>query len=313
MEFGERFDGKGFELFINFITRLLKGFVLFKTRKGSIYAGASTFFAILCIFPILQVLVGAISIFTNDFNSAQATVMESLKIAFPNLAPWILKSVDSIVSGQVSGKPFNISTFFIIIWATLGFFGTLSFGINQIIKRKSKGGWIFESFRSFIASTFALSFTLLIIGLKKDSFLYKFVKESIPEGNILVFFEYASSSLLFPISLGIVFFTIVYKKLIPVRWKDSFMGAICFVISFLGIKSFFWIYLHYAKEDLTYSFGNFETLIIALMWIYFINCTYILGACVAYSPIANRETENEESPSDLNLIDRRKNGINEAA
>ena len=44
LDLGDEYDAKSYNLFMVFFTRLLNGFYIYRTRKASVHAGASTFF-----------------------------------------------------------------------------------------------------------------------------------------------------------------------------------------------------------------------------------------------------------------------------
>jgi membrane protein len=77
---------------------------------------------------------------------------------------------------------------------------------------------------------------------------------------------------------------------------DAILGAGVFVFLFMAGRSFYWVYLHYAEKDLAKSYGNFYTLIVAILWIYYLICSFFFSASVAYANQSLRKQKVEPLP-----------------
>ena len=172
----------------------------------------------------------------------------------------------------------------ILIYATLGFISSLMFGLHIISKTEAQGGWIFESLRSIIGGLCLWTFMILIVSISPSSPMFQsFIK------NYPLIGKYSKNMTEYYFAQGLLsltFFTLFYKFIIPmkVKLKDSILGAFTFVSLFVVGKSFYWIYLHYFKEEMVQSFGNFYTITIAVTWIYYLMCSFFMGASMAYCP-----------------------------
>ena len=139
-----------------------------------------------------------------------------------------------------------------------------------------------EDLRSMGVGIIVSSFIFSIMALSNKTFMMSWLKTDNETMNTVTEFVVGGSFLPALLSLG--FFTAFYKLAAPisVRWRDSLTEATAFVGCFIAGKSFYWIYLLYSKEAMTQSYGNFYTLIIAVIWVYFLNCSFFYGAAVSY-------------------------------
>lgn len=299
---GEGFEVKTHKFVRRVVNRLLDGLFLFKKRKGEMVAGSATFYCLLSFGPVLLLLISLAGSFIGEPMEAKAYVLSTIEGNFPGLAKWIVESISKIIDGQLKNPGFNFVNTGLLLYACLGVISSLMFGLNTIAKKQSRGGFLVEDMKSmgigiivssFIISLMVLSNKTLMMGwLKTDSSTMNSVSEWVIGGNIL------------PALLSLGFFTAFYKMAAPieVRWRDSLTGASAFVGCFMMGKSFYWIYLLYSKEAMTQSYGNFYTLIIAVLWVYFLNCSFFYGAAVSYlkyqkkpvaavTPLPEREKE----------------------
>jgi membrane protein len=90
--------------------------------------------------------------------------------------------------------------------------------------------------------------------------------------------------------LTLYFKFITNKK---IRYTDGLFGAVTTLVSVAVAKTFYWVYLHYMKAELVQSFGNFYTMIVAVLFIYFVMLSFFYGASVAYAPSYNRKQSSQ--------------------
>lgn len=281
---GEHYESKYFAFIAKTTERLLHGFFHFKRRKGELLAGSATFFAVLSFCPVILLFISLTGMVIGDVNQAKDFVLEIVSSNFPHLAPWILESIKKIVENQLSGAAgTNIFNTFLLLYACLGVVTSMIFGLHYVSKTEPKGGFIVEDFKSMgIGLVFTgFIFTLLVLSNKSLFFSILHLEPGALKNSVEFLFKGAFLPSL--ISLG--FFTAFYKwsMHVPVRTKDAFLGAASFVTCFIFGKSFHWIYMQVAKDALTQSYGNFETMIIAVLWVYFLMCAFFYGASVANS------------------------------
>jgi membrane protein len=264
-----------------FVSQLLQGFFLFKNRKGGIVAGSTTFFVILSFCPALLLMISLLGYLTGDIIQAKAIVLETMNSNMPGLAPWIFKSITAIIDSQLSASTGNkILNIVVLGYSLLGVVSSMEFGLNTIHNRKSKGGFLLEDIKSIFVG-FSLSLflgSLLILTNKSLVNLFVFSKfANLREYDFLLTYQ------ILPTILSLTFFTLFYKLTAKkeVTIKNAFFGAAAFVTCFVAGKSFYWVYVNMAKDDLAQSYGNFYTLIIAVMWVYFLISSFLYSASVA--------------------------------
>ena len=281
LQLGDKYDAKSYNLFMYFFTRVLNGFYIYRTRKASVHAGASTFFAIMSLFPMMLLLVSAIGLLIGDVKAAKSLVLDNFHAGFPTLAPWIFKSIEKIISAQLKGLSQNILNLIFLAWASAGFYNSVIVGIRSIIHKEIQGGFIFDDLRSLLGCAFITTFIVFLLGFAKGSFIYNplIAQNKTISATVKFLVDYN----FFQLGISLIFFTFCYKFMESISLKDSFWGALTFVTCFVVAKSFYGIYIHTIGKDLQYSFGNFYTMVIGLIWIYFLMGSFFLGACVAYT------------------------------
>lgn len=292
----ERYENAYYEFLRNIIDRLVSGFFIFKTRKGELLAGASTFFTIMSLSPLLLLIITFYGKVVGDVDKAYFEVMNGIKENIPHLAPWIIQSIEKIIKTQLSKDSLNWANMLLLLYTGAGLSGTLVFGMNNIADVRQKGGWLVETFKSLVSATFITSFIIIAmaVSFQKDLIIQLF--RDIPVMSFLV--QYVSKSFV-QVVLFSILFTLYFKYITPknIRISDGIYGAAATILSFLAAKSFYWVYLHYMKSDLQMSFGNFYTIIIAVLFIYFMICSFFFGASVAYAPTYQRVKSSSESPT----------------
>lgn len=298
LDSSEKYENAYYQFLRMVFDRLISGFFIFKTRKGELLAGATTFFTLLTISPLLLLIISLYGRFVGDVNLAYEHVMTGIKEGMPQLAPWIYKSIQTIIKTQLSKDTLNWVNITLLIYTGAGLSGTLVFGMNNIAGVQQKGGWLTETFKSLISAIFITSFITMALALTFQGELIASLFKNIPLISIML--EYAGKSGV-QIFMFTVLFTFYFKFITEknIRWSDGVMGAITTIVCFTVAKSFYWIYVHYMKAELQQSFGNFYTMIVAVLYIYFMISSFFYGASVAFAPSYQRKLVKEfDSNSD---------------
>lgn len=297
---GERYEARSYELMVKLLSRIVRGLYIFKTRKGEILAASGTFYLLISFCPILLLFITLYGKIIGDVDIAYAHVIGALKNNIPHAAPWILQSVEQITRAQLSGKSRNLLNIVVLAYAGLGFSSSLSFGIGHLSGRKQKGGMIFEDAKAILGGVFlAIFITLLLVVHTNPAFMTAYFAKLGIAGIMLTLTKYD----VIQSTLALLFFALFYKHMTStkVRMIDAVLGSISFVILFLLGKSFYWVYLHYVREDLIKNFGNFYTLVVVFIWVYYLICSFYFAASVAYAPASLRDDKDV----DLNIEQRK--------
>ncbi|WP_127716920.1 YihY/virulence factor BrkB family protein [Halobacteriovorax sp. HLS] len=303
---GKNYESYSYKLTSAIVSKLLNGFFLFKKRKGEILAGATTFFAVLSLIPSLLLFISILGFVTGDVAQSKAIVLETLNSNIPHLAPWILKSISSIVEGQLnSSTSANLMNIAFLGYSLIGLVSAFMYGVRTIGKKEAKGGFIIEDIKSFsIGSIMTFFMGVLLIISNKTLFKMVFFSkaQSLPEVTSFLF-DYQ----VVPVLLSLGFFTLFYrfsngKK---ISYSNSFLGAVAFVGCFLAGKSGYWIYLNSSKSELAQNYGNFYTIVMAAVWIYYLVCSFFYGASISnldekelytIKPVVGKQSKSDLPP-----------------
>jgi membrane protein len=140
-------------------------------------------------------------------------------------------------------------------------------------------------------------FTVVLAEILKQNFLVDFISDFYPQAQQAIHF---TTLILLNVNiltalLSIGFLTLVFHGLFlrRVSYRDSFFGAVVFILLFLSEKYFFWVYLHYARDGLVKSYGDLYTFIAVILWIYFFMCAFFYAAFVTYAGAERRRNVKE--------------------
>jgi membrane protein len=298
---GEEVEARSYETLAKLINRMVCGLFVFKTRKGEIVSASSTFFIMMSFLPMILLTISVYAMTVGDIELAHSHVMNLIRENIPGLAKWIFNSIDKIVASHLSRENgTNWLSGLVLCYAIMGYSSSLIFGLNTLAEQKSRGGKIFEDSKAFLG---AVAIGIFMIGfalLNTDFGFWLKTSQGAWWGELITFgLKYNIIQTIASLS----FFGLFYKSFIPgkIRNIDAVLGAVSFVALFILGKSFYWVYLHHIKAELAQSFGNFETLVVAVTWIYFLQCSFFFGASVACAPMRLRKKDvvDLELPPDL--------------
>ena len=302
---GNEYEGRTENFLLRCATKAIKAFFIFKRRKGDLVAGCATFFALLSFCPVILLLISMMSL-TIEGEAARDAVMNGINASFPHLAKWIYESIYKIVTARLSGEGSSVANLILLLYSTLGVVASVMFGVQVMAKSEQKGGFILEDGKALISGVFmyGFMFCLILVGQKS---MMTMLFSSFPPG-VQAVTNFLIDKNIAPVVLSLSFFTVFYKWAPPivVTWKKAFVGAVAFVSCFAFGKSFYWVYLQFARADIQANYGNFETLITAVMWVYFLKCSFFYGAAMAYMPEDETESGKKalpDVPQSENILD----------
>ncbi len=283
LDLGDRYENRGNRVLIHIAVRLINSFFHFKKKKGDLVAGCATFFVIISFCPVMLLLISLAGYIIGDVELAKSSVMEGLKGNFPSIAPWILQSIEKIINAQLTTTTgANVVNMFLLLYSSLGVIASVVFGMDTISDTESRGGFVIEDIKAIGLGAFAYVFMLALLISANPKILGIVMSNHNMWGRD--FLLMLSSHSILPILLSVGFFAVFYK-IAPSRsisFKDSLWGAGAFVGCFICGKSFYWIYIRYAKDGLSSNFGDFYTMIVAAVWVYYLLSSFFYGASVAY-------------------------------
>lgn len=288
--------------------RLVRSFFGFKGRKGEFAAATVTFYTLMSFTPLLLLVLYSYTLFIGDSATAYEQVFNTLKNNFPNLAPWIVKSIEKIIQAQMAeNSSVSYGGVLILLYACFGFASSLNYGLYRMANENPKGGKIVEEVISFFSVTTAGLFSLGFIYVSSVANVTIHEQSSIFDKVL----RWGHDNQLWQIALGFSFFTLFFKWLTPIRirWKDATLASIVFVSLFYIGKTFYWVYLKHFQGEMIKNFGDFYTIVEAVIWIYFLACSFFFAASAAYEPIGMRKnknghahnTKNDQNEKDITL------------
>ncbi|AYF45548.1 MULTISPECIES: YihY/virulence factor BrkB family protein [Halobacteriovorax] len=265
----------------SFTMRFIASIFLFKKRKGEVVSGATTFFTILSFGPAVMILISIVGAFLNDNDVAKNHIISMIFSNFPQVDSSILSAVREVVEEQIRSPYVDWHQLVLWFFACLGISTSFIFGINTLSKVDIDGGMIQDDLRSAFFGIFLALFFLALAFLNEKNLVVGLLSEVTQHAST---FYYIIELSILPFT--ILTFGLVYKfsTQIKVSYKDALCGAAVFMMCFFAGKSTYWIYLRYFKEDLIQDYGSFYNLLVAMIWIYFIICSFYLGACYTYVP-----------------------------
>lgn len=294
----EELERKYQETLYHFGKRLLKSFFVFKKHKGEFAAATVTFYVLMSFTPLLLVLISAYGHVVGDQQLAYKQMFAAMEKNFPHLAPWILKSIQNIIKTQIlENGHFSLVGIGILVYGSLGFTTSLNHGLCQMARVEAKGGKIIEDIRAMFSAILCGAFGILFVYITAGVQV-----KTGGDGNFIkTIYLWGLKKDIWQSFAALSFLVLYFKSLTPIkiRLSDAFKGAVSFTLLFLVGKSFFWVYLKVLQEDVIANFGNFYTLVEAVLWIYFIACSFFYSATVAYEHVYMRQNKQSEEPPDI--------------
>ncbi|WP_372651589.1 YihY/virulence factor BrkB family protein [Halobacteriovorax sp.] len=301
IQFSRNYESYSYRLTTKVVAKMLHGLFLFKKRKCEILAGATTFFALLSFCPAMLLFISLIGFLTGDVAGAKSIVLNTVNENIPSLAPWILKSISAIVDQQLhTTKSSNIFNILFLGYSLVGLISALMYGIRTIAGSRASGGYLVEDAKSFLIGTFMAGFFGFLF-ISSNEVLFKAVffsgSSELPSIARTIF-----NFQILPIISSVIFFTAFYKFSSgkKISLANALLGACSFVALFILGKSGHWIYVQTSKQDLAHNYGNFSSMVMAVVWIYYLVCSFFYGASLSniekenvFSIVETKEVANE--------------------
>lgn len=288
IQFSRNYESYSYRLTTRVVAKMLHGFFLFKKRKCEILAGATTFFALLSFCPAMLLFISLIGFLTGDVAGAKSIVLNTVNENIPSLAPWILKSISAIVDQQLhTTKSSNVFNILFLGYSLVGLISALMYGVRTIAGSRASGGYLIEDAKSFLVGALMTGFFGFLF-ISSNEVLFKAIffsgRNELPSIARTIF-----SFQILPILSSVLFFTVFYKFSSgkKISSANAFLGACSFVALFVLGKSGHWIYVQTSKQDLAQNYGNFSSMVMAVVWIYYLVCSFFYGAS-----LSNIEKEN---------------------
>lgn len=279
------YEGLGFALSLRFVNACFHGYYVFKKNAGDLYVGAATFFGLLSIIPILSCATFLLGLYHGDMSSAHGSLFKELYQIVPHTSHGLVNQLGDLTQSHLKNTPLTFLNLALLIWSSVAFFSTLVKGLLKVTTTQETGGAVMETLR---ALGVVISFGVVLLccfelgekGNVTNWMISLFPKTSYAKEIIQALAHWQ----VFTVISSAIMVTALYKWLLSTSLKSCFEGAVTFITSFLVLKSFYWIYLHYNEASTTALFGGFAPLVVSILWGYFLLTGFMIGACVASLP-----------------------------
>ena len=237
-------------------------------------SAAMTYYILLSIIPITMLVANLIPLLPIPVD----TIFKTMQTILPENINRVLLPILKNYLGTFNGGAFSIGLL-ILFWPASQMFSSLQRSLNLLYGAPVRRNVIFERFFAIIIAMVAILIVFVV------SFVFIFGEQLLH--FISDFFSINLSSVIIDLSLvkwgllmGTVFLlmSFMYFAIPNVKWSFLYAlpGGLLTTIGFVLISQLFSIYIHFAGRNFTAN-GAFGTLIVFMIWLYFIANVMILG------------------------------------
>lgn len=284
------------------VMRYIEAFKLFRHRRVMTLAAAASFYLILTTIPFFMLLVRTAGLFLGNVRETGHQILTMGGTLFPEKSNQILTLVEKIVEGPLfSGASFNLFNVFILIFSSLTFTNVIWNGLYLITEdEKHVSRWkylkglviIFVTIVIFCVTLILPPLVQMFIELVENNPLVDYFQQKYPQGTSVVSFleslKYGTDIMIrsnfLHASIFILYFAFLYRWFF--NWKISnaqaVVGTMTFVAAILVGKLLFYGYFVYLRSNLVASYGDYYTVVVALLWIFQVMCFFFFGACLCH-------------------------------
>ncbi|MGN0160691.1 MAG: YihY/virulence factor BrkB family protein [Lachnospiraceae bacterium] len=240
----------------------------------SAYAAQSSFYIIVCIFPLIIFL----------FTILQYTPIteEILLKLFLNMTPDLLNPMISSMINEVytrSSIALISITAIATLWVAGKIFIGISQGLNTIYGVTEKRNYLI---RRILCTFYTLIFITLLVAmllfLVFGNFILHLLEGSFPLISIFAY-ELMKRKMLIAQCLLTLFFMFIYKY-VPNRKSSLIRELPGALFAGIGWQLFSYLYSFYINYStgFTAMYGSLATIVFAMLWLYFCFCIFFFGA-----------------------------------
>jgi membrane protein len=259
-----------------------QGFVGFYNSNDLTYASSIAFFALLSLFPFLLLSLSVLGTFTASDHD-RAVVLDFVLRYFPRQFDFVTTQIDAF---RQRTTVLGIGGSVVMIWAALGFFGSITTAVNYAWRvERQFGYWKHKlvSFLMLVAAAVLMVVGLLLLSARTvvQATWFASVLERSPRLGYFesVLVEWATT-LIFISVVGLLFYFVPNAR---VRFKDVWPGAVVTGMLWrLALMGFGW----YVRDLSRFSVhGSVAAVVVFLMWVYLSSVILLYGVefTVAYA------------------------------
>jgi len=230
------------------------------------FATSVAYYALLALFPFLLLVLSGFGIFAAD-EADRSAVLDFVLRYFPARLDFVTTQLDAM---RESSLRLGVAGIALMVWATLGLFGSLTSAIDHAWGVESQRNFLkhkLVSFSMLIAASLVLMFVLALVSTVGfvDSSRYGAILAEIP--GVMAFRGLAvrsATTLLLILVVGLILFFVPNAQ---VRFRDVWLGAVMTGLLWrLALAGF-----HYYVRDmsrLSIVHGSIAAVVVFLLWVY---------------------------------------------
>ncbi len=253
-------------------TAMFRAVRLLLDAGGMDLAGSLAYFTILSLFPLVTVMIMALSIFTDPVVM-QEKLADTLVYFFPASRELLQNAIIRLFSGSLALGLIALGG---IVVSANGLFMAANRSVNRVFgieTRKPAGTMTTE----VVIGTVLLVMFMFSVGF---TILFRFATSVGGTSAFLVFSSRAVSEAL-SAGLTAMMFGVMYYRLPNTRvmWKDAAFGGLIAVVLFEAGKHLFFWFTNMASER-SAVYGPVASVVILLMWAYIVGLIFLYGAAL---------------------------------
>lgn len=276
------------------LTRLWKPAELtwerFCSVKGSEAAAAIAYYSLFSLFPLLLVVIMALSSVFDD-PGVYAQVMEFTQNVFPGSEAAIKGTMDRIIA--VKGISFwswgGVIGFGVLLWSASSVFAGLVQNINQAWHLSTPRHFISERVIA-VAMIFVL-FLVLVVSVLISAVLRFYRRRPAIQVAQHLWLPFQSETSRFllrlaPVAITSAAFVLMYRYIPNTRvlWHEAIWGGLFSTVTGEITKAgFVWWYVHQGAQSFLGLYGSMSAFAVLMLWIYLYSFIILLGANLSAS------------------------------
>ncbi|UCC73754.1 MAG: YihY/virulence factor BrkB family protein [Gemmatimonadota bacterium] len=259
-----------------------------------VLASGLTFSVVAAAVPFLLIVVALVSL-TLEAAAAAAGVepIEQLRRYLDTIVPVLAEGgavgaernlPEEVIEGVVRrGEPIGVISFVAFVWLSTRLFGSVRAILREIFDlRQSRGviqGKIFDAQMVLVSSVLViLNIGITIVFNVVKSRGFEFLGLSAEHVGVVESISAQSTALLFIFLLFLLLYKYVPARRVP--WRMALTAAAFTAICWELLKLGFTFYLT-RVANYTSIYGGIATLVVVVIWFYYLSIVFVLGAEVA--------------------------------